>query len=546
LSNTLSSVDHIVNVDLVESSPPNNIQVLSLDWGGNPVRPVVVGAASTTDTDGDGIADLFDNCFGDANVRQPDTDGDGFGDACDNCPNNTNLNQADIDMDGLGDACDDCPGDPGNDPDGDGLCALVDNCDSVANADQLDSDGDGFGDACDECVGFDDNMDGDSDLVADGCDNCPTVANQGQTDTDGDGTGDPCDLCAIQPDDCSTKCINLGDANFDGNVLSSDVNFLIDYLYLNGLPPANPLDADCDDYPGLSIGDVIVLQALLQDWDEDLDLSCPPRNPGRPLVDSTFILRYTEVVEPYASNWAVPVVLESSDELCAFNLPLEMRVNDTLIPTVDSFVMSSFFDDATYSWEFTPDVVYRSNDSTATVLIAAALTFPSSPSLPSGNYRLGTLYLSIAPSSAERSLVMNWGMIFPGEPLSVAYPSENLYPVVVNPTYMPGMASRPRETMAISLLSLVDQHLPVLESSNSCCGLYTGGVTGNANCDQDGKLNLGDITRLIDRVYVSKSELCCDESGNVDGDIESKINLADITRLIDNVYVSRQETALCE
>lgn len=80
----------------------------------------------------------------------------------------------------------------------------------------------------------------------------------------------------------------------------------------------------------------------------------------------------------------------------------------------------------------------------------------------------------------------------------------------------------------------------------SCCGAYTNGYTGNANCSADGKRNLADITRIIDRVYISKVPLCCEENGNVDGDEESNINLSDITRLIDHVYLSKEELVTCE
>jgi hypothetical protein len=78
-----------------------------------------------------------------------------------------------------------------------------------------------------------------------------------------------------------------------------------------------------------------------------------------------------------------------------------------------------------------------------------------------------------------------------------------------------------------------------------CCGQYTGGYTGNTNCDDEGKRNLADISRLIDRVYLTKAELCCEENGNVNGDIEMKINLADISRLIDHVYLTKEETEIC-
>jgi hypothetical protein len=60
---------------------------------------------AAADTDGDGIADVFDNCRLAANAGQADTDGDGHGDACDNCPV-ANPYQDDVDHDGIGDSCD--------------------------------------------------------------------------------------------------------------------------------------------------------------------------------------------------------------------------------------------------------------------------------------------------------------------------------------------------------------------------------------------------------------------------------------------------------
>jgi hypothetical protein len=80
-----------------------------------------------------------------------------------------------------------------------------------------------------------------------------------------------------------------------------------------------------------------------------------------------------------------------------------------------------------------------------------------------------------------------------------------------------------------------------------CCGLYTGGLTGNTDCDLEGLRDLADVTRLIDRIYLSmtNSPLCCEENGNTDGDPEGNLNLVDITRLIDLIFVSHRETAAC-
>lgn len=45
------------------------------------------------------------------------------------------------------------------------------------------------------------DLDGDSDGVADGLDNCPSIPNPDQTDTDGDGVGDACSIapCGAVP-----------------------------------------------------------------------------------------------------------------------------------------------------------------------------------------------------------------------------------------------------------------------------------------------------------------------------------------------------------
>jgi hypothetical protein len=77
-----------------------------------------------------------------------DVDGDGVADVDDNCDDVANPDQADTDQDGIGDACD-LP-----DADGDGVPDDQDNCDDVSNPDQADADQDGVGDACDTSAGF--------------------------------------------------------------------------------------------------------------------------------------------------------------------------------------------------------------------------------------------------------------------------------------------------------------------------------------------------------------------------------------------------------
>ena len=87
------------------------------------VEPVV---EAPLDSDGDGVADEYDNCTWVANPEQDDSDFDGLGDACDEAAPPAPV---DSDVDGVGDD--------------------LDNCTWVANPDQFDGDGDGLGDACD-------------------------------------------------------------------------------------------------------------------------------------------------------------------------------------------------------------------------------------------------------------------------------------------------------------------------------------------------------------------------------------------------------------
>jgi hypothetical protein len=81
---------------------------------------------------------------------------------------------------------------------------------------------------------------------------------------------------------------------------------------------------------------------------------------------------------------------------------------------------------------------------------------------------------------------------------------------------------------------------------DACPGCCVGEYAGNADCDLEDTRTLADITRLIDRVYISHDPLCCEAEGNVDGDAEGNISLSDITRLIDNVYISHNPTAPCQ
>jgi putative metal-binding protein/thrombospondin type 3 repeat protein len=108
--------------------------------------------AAGADSDGDGVANLCDNCRLAYNPTQADTDHDGAGNACDNCPFLANPGQADLDADGRGDECDNCAAEFNplqDDTDNDRVGDVCDTCPLVPNPDQNDMDHDFEGDACD-------------------------------------------------------------------------------------------------------------------------------------------------------------------------------------------------------------------------------------------------------------------------------------------------------------------------------------------------------------------------------------------------------------
>jgi uncharacterized protein (TIGR02145 family) len=67
----------------------------------------------------------------------------------------------------------------------------------------------------------------------------------------------------------------------------------------------------------------------------------------------------------------------------------------------------------------------------------------------------------------------------------------------------------------------------------SCCLLR-----GNVDCDLEGNIDIADVTRLIDYMYISFAPLCCDSAANIDGDPEGIVDIADFTALIDYMYIN--------
>jgi hypothetical protein len=91
--------------------------------------------------------------------------------------------------------------------------------------------------------------------------------------------------------------------------------------------------------------------------------------------------------------------------------------------------------------------------------------------------------------------------------------------------------------MDLATINRDSASVSVLYNGNppSCCE----GITGNIDCDPDGLIDIGDLTCLINYLYLEgESEcFCCLEEGNVDGDLGVVIDIGDLTSIIAYLFI---------
>ncbi len=77
-------------------------------------------------------------------------------------------------------------------------------------------------------------------------------------------------------------------------------------------------------------------------------------------------------------------------------------------------------------------------------------------------------------------------------------------------------------------------------SGGSCCV----NLTGNVDCDPLDGVDIGDLTTLIDNLFISFTPLCCEAEANCDG--LGGIDIGDLTALIDNLFITFTPLAGCQ
>ncbi len=78
--------------------------------------------------------------------------------------------------------------------------------------------------------------------------------------------------------------------------------------------------------------------------------------------------------------------------------------------------------------------------------------------------------------------------------------------------------------------------------STRCC---TGPSVGNVDGSADNLVTMGDLTTLIDHMFISLVPLACNDEGNVDMSPDGLVTMGDLTTLIDAMFISLDPLPPC-
>jgi hypothetical protein len=79
------------------------------------------------------------------------------------------------------------------------------------------------------------------------------------------------------------------------------------------------------------------------------------------------------------------------------------------------------------------------------------------------------------------------------------------------------------------------------KGSGCCAGTSVGNVDGSA----DNLITMGDLTVLIDHLFISFAPLACLDVGNTDLSADGLVTMGDLTVLIDHLFISFNPLPAC-
>ncbi len=104
-------------------------------------------------------------------------------------------------------------------------------------------------------------------------------------------------------------------------------------------------------------------------------------------------------------------------------------------------------------------------------------------------------------------------------------------------------------SFAPRLKSYAGQYQPATENGSVSPGCCSGSTVGNMDCTV-GVVDMGDLTILIDHLFISLAPLCCIEEGDVDlsgqpDPVPADVDMGDLTKLIDHLFISLAPLPAC-
>ncbi len=81
-------------------------------------------------------------------------------------------------------------------------------------------------------------------------------------------------------------------------------------------------------------------------------------------------------------------------------------------------------------------------------------------------------------------------------------------------------------------------------------GLHAGGccigAVGNVDCSAGDGVDIGDLTALINNLFITFDPLCCQAEANCDGDPTNSVDVGDLTALINNLFITFAPLPACQ
>jgi len=79
-------------------------------------------------------------------------------------------------------------------------------------------------------------------------------------------------------------------------------------------------------------------------------------------------------------------------------------------------------------------------------------------------------------------------------------------------------------------------------SAGACCVDPT---RGNLDGSPDGLVGMGDLTVLIDHLFITLTPLLCPEAGNLDLSLDNLVGMGDLTVMIDHLFITLNPLPAC-